>query len=46
MRLYLHNSSFRYQLESGENAGMRIELSAEYHKGEEYETDESDYRGR
>ena len=42
MRLYLYyGDTFRYELESEENAGFRIRLSADIKKENKYETDES-----
>ena len=47
MRLHLYyGDAFRYELESEENAGFRIRLSAEMKKENEYETDESADSGR
>ena len=47
MRLYLYyGDAFQYELESGEDAGFRIRLSADMKKGNEYETDESADSGR
>lgn len=44
MRLYLcYNDGFRYELESQEDAGLRITLSAELEKEENDGTDESDH---
>lgn len=46
MRLHLfYGDAFRYELESEENAGFRIRLSAELEKEQEHETDESADRG-
>ena len=47
MRLYLYyGDAFRYELESEENAGFRIRLSAEIKKEKAYETNESADSGR
>ena len=46
MRLHLfYGDAFRYELESEENAGFRIRLSADIEKEENDETDESADRG-
>lgn len=46
MRLHLfYGDAFRYELESEENAGFRIRLSATIEKEQEHETDESADRG-
>ena len=47
MRLHLYyGDAFRYELESEENAGFRIRLSADIKKENKYETDESADNGR
>ena len=47
MRLHLYyGDTFRYELESEENAGFRIRLSADIKKENKYETDESADSGR